>query len=70
MMVLFVDLEGDEDEVHSRLNHDHAIQAAQLQKLRLEEPAAEIQRTNTYGDGNQDERLSYNGFSAALSCYP
>ena len=68
-MVLFVDLE-DDDEEYSNLNHDHAIHAARLQKLRLEESAAEVQRAIIRGDGDQDEPLSYNGFSAVLSCYP
>jgi hypothetical protein len=68
-MVLFVDLE-DGDEEYSNLDHDHAIQTARLQKLRLDEPAAEIESTSIHGDGNQDEHLIYNGFSAVLSCYP
>jgi hypothetical protein len=68
-MVLFVDLE-DDDEEYSNLNHDHAIHAAQLHKLRPEEATAEMQTATIRGDGDQDEPLSYNGFSAALSCYP
>jgi hypothetical protein len=67
-MVLFVDLD-DDDEEYSNLNHDRAIHTARLQKLRLEEPAAKVQVTNT-AHGDQDERLSYNGFPAVLSCYP
>jgi hypothetical protein len=69
-MVLFVDLE-DDDEEHSNLNHDHAIHTARLQKLRLDEPAAAaVDRTSIHGDGRQDERLIYSSFSAVLSCYP
>lgn len=68
-MVLFVDLEDDDDE-YSNLSHDHTIRTARLQKLRLEEPAAELQSTSSHRDGIQDERLSCNGFSAVLSCYP
>ena len=68
-MVLFVDLE-DDDEEYSTLDRDHAIHAAQLQKLRLEESGTESQKKTTHGEGDQDEQLSYNGFSAVLSCYP
>jgi hypothetical protein len=67
-MVLFVDLE-DDDEEYSNLSHDHAIHTARLQKLRLDEPAA-IDATRIQGDGSQDEHLIYSSFSAVLSCYP
>jgi hypothetical protein len=69
-MVLFVDLDDDDDDEYSTVNHDRAIHTAGLQKLRLEDPASETQRTHKYGDGEQDKHLRYNAFSAALSCYP
>jgi hypothetical protein len=69
-MVLFVDLEGDDDVECPSLNHDHAINVARLQKLRLEEPGTSSRAAYTDGDQDQDEHISYNGFSAVLSCYP
>ena len=68
-MVLFVDLE-DDDEEYSNLTRDNAIHTAQLQKLKLEESGSDSLAASTHGDRHQDEHVSYNGFSAALSCYP
>jgi hypothetical protein len=68
-MVLFVDLEGDDEEYPS-LNHDHATNVARLQKLKLEDPGTSSRAAYTSGGQDQDEHISYNGFSAVLSCYP
>lgn len=69
-MVLFVDLDGENDEEYFALNHDHATNVARLQKLRLEEHGTSSHAAYTDGGQDQDEHISYNGFSAVLSCYP
>jgi hypothetical protein len=82
-MVVFVDLEGDEEElqdIQQRSQSHHALTSQHLlQKLRLREGQQEYSHDECHDSNQQEntlpataERLNPNidGFSAALSCYP
>jgi hypothetical protein len=81
-MVVFVDLEGDDEElqdIQHSLPH-HALTSQHLQKLRLRDGQQESSHDDCCDSKEPKnstlpataERLNpnVNGFSAALSCYP
>lgn len=80
-MVVFVDLEGDDEElqdIQHSLSH-HALTSQHLQKLRLRDGQPEHPHEDNCNSDELNntlpaiaERLNpnINGFSAALSCYP
>ena len=80
-MVVFVDLEGDDEEpqdIQRSLSH-HALTSQHLQKLRFRDGQQEYSHDECRDPNQQKntlpttvERLNpnINGFSAALSCYP
>ena len=79
-MVVFVDLEGDEDELQDiQESLSHALTSQHLQKLRTLDVQSEYPSAVDCAPSDPDRRSSYtaegpslniNGFSAALSCYP
>ena len=81
-MVVFVDLEGDEDELQDiqQSLSQHALTSQQrLQKLRIRDGQSEYPSVNDKASNDQLTQLPHitdqsnpniNGFSAALSCYP
>ena len=80
-MVVFVDLEGDEDELQD-IQHSHtrlALSSRHLQKLRIRDGQSEHPSSDDNASDGQSTPLfsvaerpnpNINGFSAALSCYP
>ena len=70
-MVVFVDLDGDEDEPQNLHDERHLLSTTQLQKLRLDSRLS--RPASLPADSEEDQRspdVNKNGFSAALGCYP
>ncbi|ERF70719.1 hypothetical protein EPUS_05071 [Endocarpon pusillum Z07020] len=80
-MVVFVDLDGDDEElqdIQQSLTH-HALTSQHLQKLRIRDVQSDYQHDYNSGSsdrGNNQAEIverwnpNINSFSAALSCYP
>lgn len=80
-MVVFVDLEGDDEESQD-IQHtltQHALISQHLHKLRIGDGQSECLHADNRNTNEPDEEPfasterwnpNINGFSAALSCYP
>jgi hypothetical protein len=80
-MVVFVDLEGEDDElqdIQHSLSHQ-ALTSRHLQKLKVEDEQSQQKSADDHYSNEQGAALpaveerpnpNINGFSATLSCYP
>jgi hypothetical protein len=80
-MVVFVDLDGDDDELHDiqQSLSRHVLSSQYLEKVRTRDEQSKHTRAEYLNSNDQNEVLpqianrsnqNVNSFSASLSCYP